>query len=340
MRRLFIVGHPGMYGGAATELHHQILLWLKIKDLELHIIPTYNNYESEILYQDMIDRGIVYRKPKDYSVISKNDAVINFCSKFFLNDLPLIHQKTKKIAFVNCMTFVFGKELQLAKKNYISHYLYQRQAVMEESEMRLRMAGARAKFMVFNPYFHKNNIISSRSSDVLTIGRISRADNSKYSRHTVRIYEKIKSPVKKRGIFLGYNGMIQKKIGNPPSWIEKYTNHKEFSVEKFYSTVDILVQPTDTKENLPRVGFECAYNMIPMVVDNDCGWAHIIDHGVSGFLCDNPSEFIYYSSLLAENKRLALEIAIKARTKAIKISNEEVSMDSWMKVFNSIYNEN
>lgn len=342
MRRLFIVGHPGLYGGAATELHHQIIAWrLAFPSIKLHIIPTDPGFRNEPLYSSMYEMGIVYEEPRDYSNIEKDDAVINFCSSIFLKDLELINERTKRVAWVNCMTYVFDEEKEKAHKNLISHYLYQRSEVRDDHKSILVGLGSdpkRTEFMVFNPYYHKNNINFIQTEGEFThIGHISRADESKFSRDTLHIYEYILSPKYKRGHFLGWKPSIANKIGKPYGWIKTYENQNHLPVDKFYMEVDMIVQPTDTTENLPRIGFEAMEYGVPLVVDNRGGWRHLIEHGKSGFLCSKPSEFAYWGSRLAFEPELRDRISLGARARLDELASIEISSASWTLVFDSLY---
>jgi len=47
MKRLFVYGFHGLYGGAGTELHHQILAWRHM-GVEVHLIPTNAGYPREL----------------------------------------------------------------------------------------------------------------------------------------------------------------------------------------------------------------------------------------------------------------------------------------------------
>jgi hypothetical protein len=40
IKRLFVLGFPSAYGGAGTELHHQIIAWRHM-GLEIHLIPSW-----------------------------------------------------------------------------------------------------------------------------------------------------------------------------------------------------------------------------------------------------------------------------------------------------------
>lgn len=340
MARLFIVGHPGLYGGARTELHSQVTLWrIAFPEIELHIIPTSEGVTSEPLYLECLRNGIQYHNVRDYYEINHDDAVINFCSKEFLLDLEKINRRTKRVAFVNCMTFLFPEEQRQASKGLIGFHLYQREGVLKDHKKELQSIGATGEFLQFAPYFDASKLEFSVKDQAKThIGRISRQDPDKFAANTLHIYEYIVSPKLKQGHFLGFDDRSKKKIGQPYSWIKTYWDQKQLSVIDFYDTVDFIVQPTDTMENLPRVGFEAMMSGKPLVVDNRGGWKTLIEHNVSGFLCNNARDFIYHSSRLAYEDDLRLRIAENARKRAIELSSLEVSAASWKKVFERLFN--
>lgn len=339
MKRLFILGFPGLYGGAGTELHHQIILWAgQLIDIELRIIPTMDGYENEPLYQEMLDLGIRIEHKLDFSEVTDKDAVINFCSRVFWEALPTIYEKTQRIAWVNCMTYVFDAEKDMAQRDMVSHFLYQRQEVLEDHQEILTKLGARGKFMLFKPYFNNRSCVFSVKDQPYThIGRISRQDADKFSPKTLHIYEYITSRKLKRGHFLGWGPKAEEKIGKPFPWIKTYENHKVFPVKNFYDQVDFIVQPTDTLENLPRIGFEAMFSGKPLVVDNRGGWKHLIEHEKSGFLCDDERDFIYWGTRLAYEPDLRLRIAEAAYDRAVELSSIQESRKSWRAVFDSLF---
>lgn len=57
IRRLFVNGFPSLYGGAGTELHHQIIVWRKM-GVEVHLIPSWD-YHGEPLYNEMVSLGVI-----------------------------------------------------------------------------------------------------------------------------------------------------------------------------------------------------------------------------------------------------------------------------------------
>lgn len=340
MRKLYILGFPSEYGGAGSELRHQIHLWVKaFPELELTIIPTSPNYKNEGLYTEMVNLGVgIHPQAMDFSVITRDDAIINFCSSQFLDNLQEIACRTRRTMWVNCMTWLFKKEKLQAKNNFISFYLYQRPQIRDEHATELRLRGAKSEFLHFHPYFSSDGWeFSVEDQEKFHIGRISRQDADKFSKNTLHIYEYITSPKWKQGHFLGFDARSQAKIGKPFGWINTYVDQSQLPVKDFYKQIDILVQSTDTTENLPRIGFESMFSGKPLVVDNRGGWKYMIDHGVNGFLCNTPQEFIYWGTRLAFEFDLRQQIAHNALQKAKELASFEVSAASWKQVFEKVY---
>ena len=91
IKRLFVNGFPGLYGGAGTELHHQILAWRRM-GVEVHLIPSNAGWRREPLLQEMLDLGVTIHEANDWSVVDSGDPVMGFCNGEFLKALPHIHQ--------------------------------------------------------------------------------------------------------------------------------------------------------------------------------------------------------------------------------------------------------
>lgn len=128
LKKIYVNGFPSLYGGAGTELHHQILVW-KHMDIDVHIIPTNDGFQNEALYLEMLGLGVHIHAPNDWSVLEEGDAIIGFCNGEYLENLPAIRQKTRRTIFVNCMTWLFNKEKELMKQGLIAMFLYQNEEV-------------------------------------------------------------------------------------------------------------------------------------------------------------------------------------------------------------------
>jgi len=340
MRKLFILGFPGLYGGASTELHHQLPILSELGrqlNFKLCVIPTHNPKNEPLL--EFTRQHAEIEEYGSYSDINKEDAIMAFCSDVFLNDIATINKFTKNTCFINCMTWLFDKEKAAHANNLIKLSLYQRQGVSLDHSQKLRRLGSNARFERFYPFFNPESTnFLLKDSPSFHIGRISRSDADKFSKQTFGIWHGIVSPKPKIGHVLGWRQSLEDKVGPAPQWAKTYTNHTEFPVNEFYNTCDIIVQSTDTKENWPRIGFEAMHSGCPLVVDNRGGWKELIEHKMSGFLCDNERDFIYWGSRLAYEPELRWSIASEAKQRAYELSNKSLSMDSWKKAIEILFN--
>jgi hypothetical protein len=338
LKRLFVMGFPGLYGGAGTELHHQILIWRQM-GMEVHLIPSWPPV-SEPLLPEMHGLGVVVHPPNDFSAISEGDPVLGFCNSDFLDALPEIHKRTKRTIFVNCMTWLFDKERESMARGLIGMFLYQNPSVREKHmpELQSLNPSAETRFCVFKPYFEASrfHFIQERSSEFFGCGRISRADADKFSANTLHIYEYFVAPVWKRGLFLGFDERSQNKIGQPYDWIRTARDQNEVSQGEFYAHCEIILQPTDTTENWPRIGFEAMASGSVLIVDNRGGWQQMVEHGKTGWLCNHERDFIYYASKMAYEKNLRQEMAEAARQRGLLLGGFQASTESWEEIFEEI----
>ena len=179
LKKIYVNGFPSLYGGAGTELHHQILVW-KHMDIDVHIIPTNDGFQNEALYLEMVGLGVHIHAPNDWSALEEGDAIIGFCNGEYLENLPAIRQKTRRTIFVNCMTWLFNKEKELMKQGLIAMFLYQNEEVRQKNMPLLKRCNddPSIAFMTFKPYFHNDSFpfIAERSGEYFGCGRISRQD--------------------------------------------------------------------------------------------------------------------------------------------------------------------
>jgi glycosyltransferase involved in cell wall biosynthesis len=337
--KVYVYGFPGLYGGAGTELHHQIIVWRKM-NREVHIIPTNAGYKNEPLYQEMLDIGVTVHTHNDFSSIELGAPVLGFCNSEFLDNLPEIYKYTRNTVFVNCMTWLFDKEKLRMREGLIGAFLYQNNEVLVKNKPLLQALNQshNIKFLEFNPYFDdaKFPFVESRDETSFTIGHISRQDADKYAKNTLHIWEYCVAPVPKKGIILGFDTRTEAKIGKPFDWIKTYVDQTKLSQQDFYKATDAIVQPTDTTENYPRIGFEAMSSGCVLIVDNRGGWRKQVKHGVTGWLCNNEREFIYYASKMAFEPELRKKMALAARKHCGELSSLETSMASWGSVFNEL----
>lgn len=338
LKKIFVHGFPSLYGGAGTELHHQIIVWRQMK-MEVHLIPSWD-YHMEPLYEDMVRLGVIMHAPCDWDALEEGAPVIGFCNAEFLEHLPTIRKHTRRTIFVNCMTWLFEQEKQGMEEGLIAMFLYQNEEVRQKNMPILRALNhdPSIQFMSFRPYFHNADFpyMVERPQDFFGCGRISRQDADKFSANTLLIYEYFVSPVPKRGLFLGFDQRSEAKIGTPFDWIRIARDQSEVSQQEFYQHCHIVLQATDTTENWPRVGFEAMSSGSVLIVNNRGGWRQMVEHGKTGWLCDHERDFIYYASKMAYEPGLRQDMAEAARLKGLELGGMEASIASWEKVFDAM----
>jgi hypothetical protein len=339
LQRIFAHGFPGLYGGAATELHHQITVWRQM-GLEVHLIPTDAGYPKEPLYPEMLDRGVHVHPPGEWDAVNAGDPVLGFCNAEFLNCLPEIHKRTRRTVFINCMTWLFDREKERMAQGLIALFLYQNESVRQKNapELQKLNPAANAQFLTFKPYFDATRFpfIDERATTFFGCGRISRQDTDKFAKNTLHIYEYFVAPVFKRGFFLGFDLRSESKIGKPYDWIRTARDQSEISQQDFYKHCEIILQPSDTTENWPRIGFEAMASGSVLIVDNRGGWQQMIEHGKTGWLCNHERDFIYYASKMAYEPELRKKIARAARARGQQLGGLESSIESWTKVLQTL----
>lgn len=339
MTVLFIVGFPSLYGGAGAELYHQVRVWETL-GVALHFIPTQKNVRKAVLYGEMTEHGHVIHDAYDWAAIPEDAPVISFCNEDFLAALPEIRRRTRRTVFVNCMTWLFGKEKEAMSRGDIALFLYQNDQVRQSVMPRLQALNGdpSIRFMTFRPYFDSSAFpfIAGRPADWFEAGHISRQDEDKFSKDTWRIYEHFASPVPKRGTFLGFDARSEAKTGKPPDWVETFHDQKSLSQQEFYRRCHIVLQPTDTTENWPRVGFEAMASGSVLIVDKRGGWEQMIEHGRTGWLCESPGDFIAFATKMAWEPHYREDMAAAARERGLALGGMEASQESWRQVFEVI----
>ncbi len=339
IKRIFVYGFPGLYGGAGTELHHQIDVWLQM-GMEVALIPNSIGYENEPLYPEMVAKGVKICSQNDWSVLEAGDPIFGFCSGDFLTSLDEIRKRTRRTIFVNCMTWLFEEEKRRMQNGQIAMFLYQNEDVRIKHMAALKAINPdpTVQYLTFKPYFEAARFpfIESRESEFFGCGRISRQDSDKFSANTLHIYEYFVAPKFKRALFLGFDQRSEQKIGKPFDWIRTAKDHTELSQQDFYKHCEIILQPTDTTENWPRIGFEAMASGSVLIVDNRGGWQQMVEHGKTGWLCNHERDFIYYASRMAYEPNLRADMAQAARLRGEELGGLSASKASWEEVFAGI----
>ncbi len=115
-RRVWIAGFPSSYGGADTELDHQIDL-LRCNDVEVHLVPMFS--PTAEMHEDAARRGCVVHEYRDD--IFEDRVVLSWCNGAFLERLPeiMFAGRPRRIVWFNCMTWLFDREREAHDRGWI-----------------------------------------------------------------------------------------------------------------------------------------------------------------------------------------------------------------------------
>jgi hypothetical protein len=322
-REIWVAGYPGPYGGASTELDHQVDMWVS-QGIEVHLVP--DGEVDQAASASMAARGAwTHRYRAD---IFAGKAVVSFCNANFLKRLPSIFDagRPRFVIWVNCMTWLFEDELECHRQGLIDFFAfqskYQRLWLLPE----LRAVRPVQELDGYRPFFSTrlwashSPSLSPANAGYYGIGRISRDDPSKYPADLWRTISQVRAPQPVKFFALGWGSNAQSKCGPPPSaelnctlWPPRGVSAQEF----FRKIHTMMHQTADFRENWPHVTFEAWASRVAIIAECDYGWPELIDDGVTGVLCRTSTEFADQATALAfnDNQRQQITAAALLRLK-------------------------
>jgi glycosyltransferase involved in cell wall biosynthesis len=161
------------------------------------------------------------------------------------------------------------------------------------------------------------------------IGFVGRLSPEKNVQFLARLEEGLaKKGCRDFGIFVVGDGAERK-------WLEKNLTRAEFagvlhseSLAEAYANMDVFAFPSRT-DTFGNVVLEALSSGVPAIVMDSGGPKYIVDHGISGFVAGNETEFIEFVSHLMSSPAHHQEMSEQARNAALKVS--------WNRVFEEVY---
>jgi glycosyltransferase involved in cell wall biosynthesis len=348
--RVFVCGYPSHLGGANTELWHLVKLWRRF-GLDVTLIPTWTADPAWQARLDAIGCRTIEVMPKsdEHHVGIINHAlwdipdlpggiVVSLCNTKFLTVADQFRELGCKIVWLGCMNWLFPVErLHYNKYGCFDRHVFQSRYQRDQLVPQLRRHGLsddraaviRGAFdceeFPFQPLEHKQG-------EIFTIGRMSRAAADKFSPKTWEILARVPHPIHAR--VLGWSPEVCARLGPPPVWAECLPAGGQ-TPREFLGALAALVQTGGQAiENWPRVGLEAMSAGVPVVCENSGGWREMIRHGETGYLCDSPDQFAYYTARLAYDESHRMEIIRRARqVLETELAQPEIIWDQWQQLF-------
>lgn len=332
--KLCVIGFPSKYGGADTELDHQITVW-RAMGVDVHLIPT-GEPDSGQLALGVAERGCTIHRARDWQKC-QGMHVISYCNGEFLSHLPEIRRYARSTTFVNCMTWLFDKEKAAHSAGMIDWFLYQTDHARAKVQSQLEKINPKFQWCRVRPYFDAAAFpfMEDRTDDQFTFCRVSRDDPAKFAADTMRIFDMIQSPKPKRGVILGITPKVYAKVGPAPAFVECLPPGGRPAVD-VYRDASVLLQSCDTYENLPRVAMEAMASGCVPVCDDRGGFQEIIEHGVSGMLCGSTADFVSAGSRLAQDSEFRRNMAANARKRVVDLYGIQNAMKEWSTFFEKL----
>lgn len=325
-REIWIAGYPSYYGGADTELDHQVSLWLS-HGVGVHLVP--NGDPDPVMRADLAARGAITHT---YTPgLFKDKLVVSFCNGPFLERLPRICEEGRPRALIwaNCMTFPFAAELECHRRGLIDCFLFQSRYQRDELVKTLGKVRPVRELHGYRAYFDverwRATFLTSappaNKHDYYGVGRVSRDDGAKYPADLWRTFSRVTSPRPIKCFVLGFGANARKKCGMPLDhhgldWM--LWPPGAVPAHEFYRRVHTLIHQTGgSRENWPRIAFEAWASGVALLAERDYAWPELIDDGATGMLCRSSDEFAFRASELAFHDDLRQRLVTEAARRLV-----------------------
>lgn len=327
-RELWVAGFPSPYGGADTELDHQIALWRR-HDVDVHLVPMFG--ADDHTRARMLARGCHIHAYRDD--IFRGKRVVSFCNGEFLAHLPRIMARGRpaQVIWFNCMTWLFDPEREAHRQGWIDIFGFVSAYQRTQLEPQLRAIRDHVDTFEYRPYFDASDIEwRYRPWDgTYRLGRISRDDSGKFAADTWRIFDRVMVPphLAKKIYILGYGANAAAKIGPAPAGLDWQTwGPGELAASDFYRTIDTLIHKTGgSRESYCRVVIEAyAHGVVP-IVEDDYAFPEIVVDGETGFRCNDSDEMSWHASMLARSPDRHRAVAERGRAFLVDTLSDEAA---------------
>jgi UDP-N-acetylglucosamine 2-epimerase (non-hydrolysing) len=327
-RELWVAGFPSPYGGADTELDHQITLWRR-HDVDVHLVPMFGADEQTRVR--MLARGCHVHTYRDD--IFRGKRVVSFCNGEFLNHLPRIMARGRpaQVIWFNCMTWLFDAEREAHRQGFIDVFGFVSAYQRAQLEPQLRAIRDNVGTFDYRPFFDTSETEWRYRpwEGSYRLGRISRDDSAKFSGDTWRIFDRVITPpgLAKKVYILGYGPNAAGRIGPAPLGLDWQTwGPSEIPASDFYRTIDTLIHKTGgSRESYCRVVIEAyAHGVVP-IVEDDYAFPEIVMHGETGFRCSDSDEMSWHASLLARDPERHRAMAERGRAFLTETLSDDVA---------------
>lgn len=267
-------------------------------------------------------------------------VALSFCN-FMLFDEEWRIEKIKKLGlrFVwsNDMMYHTDHELRAVKNGQIDAVLYTSQFHKDVLSKGFKEQFHVKEYIIENYINRDLHWFFLRDTNNFTIGKLSRADFTKYSDGFPMFYESV-APDSKYCV-MGWNENLTKKY-SWHSFDQRWSllNENYISSGEFLRRLNLFVYDCSHifVENQSRAILEAQLTGLPILAPKKWNFTNMIHHGRDGFLWENFEECRRFYRMIRDNKDLYHELSVYSADLARKsvYTNKQYHLDSWRKILN------
>ena len=333
---IWVAGYPSFFGGADTELDHNIDLWVA-NAVEVHLVPM-SSWCDPAMRALCDARGCVTHAYEPG--IFRGRTVVSFCNGEFLEALPRIVEqgRPRRVVWFNCMTWTFPHEVAAHANGWIDLHGFVSQYQRGMLKPGLEAHRPVRELEGYRPFYSLANTSQGLSfeyrqpRDWFAVGRVSRDDPGKFADDTWNIFYKVCAPVPTKVFMLGYGELAHARCGPAPDGLDWQTwTPNAIPVRELYEKLHAVIHKTGgSRESYCRVVPEAYAAGVPLVVEDDFAFPELIEDGVTGYLCKSSDEMSFRASELAfdEAKRKRVIFAAHDRLRG-EIASAERCWPAW-----------
>lgn len=345
MENIYFFQWPSEVGGADTRLKDLIELFSISNHYNLFCIPNDEFRLNEKNNIEFLKKNNVTILTWDNLPLKSTGYAISFCN-FILFQESWRLQKIKdiglKFIWSNDMMWSSKEEIAAIENNLVSAAIFTSD-FHQKRLIKINPTFEKIKNYIIPNYFNSSKYqkIYKKSylNDKFVIGKLSRAEWTKYGENFPLFYKKINIPnVHFR--FMGWDDNLKQKYNwfNFDKNFEVLNEGQENAIE-FLSQLDLYVFTChhNYTENQSRSIIEAQLLGIPCIAPNEGNFPNMIWHGRTGYLYNNIEECYEYILKLYNDRDLLniLQYNSKIITETIW-SNNNLHLSLWKNIFKNI----
>lgn len=334
--RLFIFNWPSHVGGADTKLTH--LLLLLHKEVNITVCPNDECRLSERFWCRFMDRlGIRIRMLNRLPQRLEGYALSLSNGRFFTDKIAhRAKDRGLKIIWSSEMMWHHPGEEEAVREGIIDHVLY----VSPFQKASLAPGYGNIPFTIVGNYIDPKEFPwRERKNPVFTVGRLSRPAPEKYPEDFPVFYEALNLPDTRYRVMAWSDELARKYRWH--RWTDSWDllGANEVPQLDFLASLDLFVYPLGHRfrESWGRSVVEAMLTGCVPLVPIGHHFEHLIEHGVSGFLCNDISEWREHSQRLRLDFVYRSSLSTQAHEHAVKkLCNPDEHRNLWLTMLASV----